>query len=231
MDSRLELLIGKEKIEQLKDTTILVLGLGGVGSYAVEALARCFVGTLILVDYDTVSLSNMNRQIIALHSNIGKKKTEVCKERILDINPNCHVMVYDLFYKEENKEVFFNQNIDFVIDACDTIQSKKTIIEECLKRKIPIISSMGTGNKLDPTKFEITDIRKTSYDPIAKILRKWVKDKKIKDKIPVVYSKEEPIKTTNHMIGSISFVPSCAGLLLTGYTIHTLLKKKENTNE
>ena len=173
----------------------------------------------------------MNRQIIALHSNIGKKKTEVCKERILDINPNCHVMVYDLFYKEENKEVLFNQNIDFVIDACDTIQSKKTIIEECLKRKIPIISSMGTGNKLDPTKFEITDIRKTSYDPIAKILRKWVKDKKIKDKIPVVYSKEEPIKTTNHMIGSISFVPSCAGLLLTGYTIHTLLKKKENTNE
>lgn len=226
MDSRLELLIGKKNIDKLKDTTILVVGLGGVGGYVVEAIARCFVGTLILVDYDTIALSNINRQIIALQSNIGNKKTEEWKKRILNINPHCHVITHDIFYNEENKDVIFDQSIDFVVDACDTIASKQILIEECLKRKIPFISSMGAGNKLDPTKFEITDIRKTSYDPIAKMLRKWVKEKKIKEKIPVLYSKEPPIKTNTKIIGSISFVPSCAGLFIAGYVIHTLLQKQ-----
>lgn len=223
MDSRLEILIKKENVDKLKKKTVLILGLGGVGGYVVEALARCFVGTLILVDYDTIDISNINRQIIALHSNVGKKKTEEFKKRIKDINPDCHVVIHDLFYNEQNKDLIFDQHIDFVVDACDTIASKKIIIEECLNRNIKIISSMGTGNKLKPNMFEIVDIRKTSYDPIAKILRKWVKDKQIKEKIPVLYSKEEKIKTNIQTIGSISFVPSSAGLLIAGHVVKHLL--------
>lgn len=223
MDSRLEILIQKENVDKLKKKTVLILGLGGVGGYVVEALARCFVGTLILVDYDTIDISNINRQIIALHSNIGKKKTEEFKKRIKEINPDCHVVIHNIFYNEQNKDLIFDQNIDFVVDACDTIVSKKIIIEECLKRDIKIISSMGTGNKLNPNMFEIVDIRKTSYDPIAKILRKWVKDKQIKEKIPVLYSKEEKIRTNTQTIGSISFVPSSAGLLIAGYVVRHLL--------
>lgn len=225
MDTRLELLIKKEKVEKLKQSTVLVLGIGGVGGYVVEALARCFIGTIILVDYDTIDESNINRQIIAMHSNIGKKKTEEFKKRILDINPNCNVVIYNIFYEEKNKEVVFEQKIDFVVDACDSIKSKQIMIEECLKRKIKIISSMGTGNKLDPTKFEITDIRKTSYDPIAKILRKWVKESHIMEKIPVLYSKEVPMKTDAKAIGSISFVPSVAGLILASYVILNLMNE------
>lgn len=225
MDTRLELLITKEKADKLKQSTVLVLGIGGVGGYVVEALARCFIGTLILVDYDMIDKSNINRQIIAMHSTIGKKKTEEFKKRIKDINPNCNVVIHNIFYEDKNKEVIFDRKIDFVVDACDSIKSKQIMINECLKRKIKIISSMGTGNKLDPTKFEITDIRKTSYDPIAKILRKWIKNEKIKEKIPVLYSKEVPIKTNTTTIGSISFVPSTAGLYLASYVVRTLIEK------
>lgn len=226
MDTRLELLITKEKVDKLKQSTVLILGIGGVGGYVVEALARCFIGTIILVDYDTIDESNINRQIIAMHSNIGKKKTEEFKKRILDINPNCNVVIHNIFYEEENKEVVFDQKIDFVVDACDSMKSKQIIIEECLKRKIKFISSMGTGNKLDPTKFEITDIRKTSYDPIAKKIRKWVKENRIKEKIPVLYSKEIPIKIDTSTIGSISFVPSTAGLFLASYVVNHLINEK-----
>ncbi len=224
MDSRLELLITKEKVDILKKKTVLVLGIGGVGGFVVEALARCFVGTLILVDYDKVDISNINRQIIALHSTIGKEKTEVLKERILDINPNCTVITHSCFYGKENKDVLFDRKIDFVVDACDSLDSKKTIIKECLNRKIPILSSMGTGNKLNPSGFLIEDIRKTSYDPIAKRLRKWVQQEKIKEKIPVLYSKEEPIKHEGTTIASISFVPSSAGLKIAGYVVLELIK-------
>ncbi len=227
MDSRLEILIQKENIEKLKQTTVLVVGLGGVGGYVVEALARCFIGTLILVDYDIISLSNINRQIIALQSNIGKLKTEEFKKRIKQINPDCKVITHSIFYNEENKECIFNQKIDFVIDACDCIPSKKILIQECIHRKIPIISSMGTGNKLDPTQFEITDIRKTSYDPIAKRIRKWIKDEKIKEKIPVLYSKEKPKKVKGDKIGSIAFVPSTAGLYIAGYVVNHLISKSQ----
>ncbi len=224
MDSRLELLITKEKVDVLKKKTVLVLGIGGVGGFVVEALARCFVGTIILVDYDKVDISNINRQIIALHSTIGKEKTEVLKERILDINPNCTVITHSCFYGKENKDVLFDRKIDFVVDACDSLDSKKTIIKECLNRKIPILSSMGTGNKLNPSGFLIEDIRKTSYDPIAKRLRKWVQQEKIKEKIPVLYSKEEPIKHEGTTIASISFVPSSAGLKIAGYVVLELIK-------
>lgn len=226
MDTRLEVLITKEKVDKFKQSTVLVLGIGGVGGYVVEALARCFIGTIILVDYDTIDESNINRQIIAMHSTIGKKKTEEFKKRILDINPNCNVVIHNIFYEEKNKEVVFDRQIDFVVDACDSMKSKQIIIEECIKRKIKIISSMGTGNKLDPTKFEITDIRKTSYDPIAKILRKWVKENHIKEKIPVLYSKEVPIKTVPSTIGSISFVPSTAGLFLASYVVKHLINEE-----
>lgn len=224
MDSRLELLITKEKVDILKKKTVLVLGIGGVGGFVVEALARCFVGTIILVDYDKVDISNINRQIIALHSTIGKEKTEVLKERILDINPNCTVITHSCFYGKENKDILFDRKIDFVVDACDSLDSKKTIIKECLNRKIPILSSMGTGNKLNPSGFLIEDIRKTSYDPIAKRLRKWVQQEKIKEKIPVLYSKEEPIKHEGTTIASISFVPSSAGLKIAGYVVLELIK-------
>lgn len=224
MDSRLELLITKEKADVLKKKTVLVLGIGGVGGFVVEALARCFVGTIILVDYDKVDISNINRQIIALHSTIGKEKTEVLKERILDINPNCTVITHSCFYGKENKDILFDRKIDFVVDACDSLDSKKTIIKECLNRKIPILSSMGTGNKLNPSGFLIEDIRKTSYDPIAKRLRKWVQQEKIKEKIPVLYSKEEPIKHEGTTIASISFVPSSAGLKIAGYVVLELIK-------
>lgn len=224
MDSRLELLITKEKVDILKKKTVLILGIGGVGGFVVEALARCFVGTIILVDYDKVDISNINRQIIALHSTIGKEKTEVLKERILDINPNCTVITHSCFYGKENKDILFDRKIDFVVDACDSLDSKKTIIKECLNRKIPILSSMGTGNKLNPSGFLIEDIRKTSYDPIAKRLRKWVQQEKIKEKIPVLYSKEEPIKHEGTTIASISFVPSSAGLKIAGYVVLELIK-------
>lgn len=224
MDSRLELLITKEKADVLKKKTVLVLGIGGVGGFVVEALARCFVGTIILVDYDKVDISNINRQIIALHSTIGKEKTEVLKERILDINPNCTVITHSCFYGKENKDILFDRKIDFVVDACDSLDSKKTIIKECLNRKIPILSSMGTGNKLNPSGFLIEDIRKTSYDPIAKRLRKWVQQEKIKEKIPVLYSKEEPIKHEGTTIASISFVPSSAGLKIAGFVVLELIK-------
>ncbi len=224
MNERLELLIGNNNINKLNNSTVLVLGVGGVGGYVVETLARSFIGTIILIDYDKIDKSNINRQIIALHSTIGLNKTEIFKKRILDINPNCNVIIHNIFYDANNKDIIFDRHIDFVIDACDSINSKKIIIEECLKRKIKFISCMGTGNKLDNTKFEIVDIRKTSYDPIAKIIRKWVKDSNIKEKVPVLYSKEEQIKNDSNVIGSISYVPSTAGLILAGYVIRELIK-------
>ena len=220
---RLELLIGN-KIDKLKNLSIAVIGIGGVGGYVVESLARCMVGNLILVDYDKVDISNINRQIIATYSNIGKNKTDCFKERISDINKHCVVKTYNLFYEEKNKDFLFNEKIDYIIDCCDSLESKKSLIQEAVKRQIPIISCMGTGNKFHPELFQIDKLKKTSYDPLAKKLRYLLKDEKECLEIPVLYSKEEPIKGLDK-IGSISYVPSVAGLLITSYVINSIIDK------
>lgn len=223
--SRLEKIVSKDNISKIKDTTVLILGIGGVGGHAVEAIARTGINTIIIIDNDIVEPSNLNRQLVALNSTIGMKKVDVMKKRILDINPDCNVTSLDLFIDKNNIEQIFQYKIDYVIDAIDTITTKKLVIKECLNRKIKFISSMGTGNRFDPSKLEIIDIRKTSYDPIAKIIRKMVKDERIKDKIKVVCSREIPIKISDYTPGSNSFVPSTAGLLCASYVINDIIKK------
>ena len=219
---REELLIG-DKINVLKNKTILVLGLGGVGGYVTESLARCGIGNLILVDYDKVDITNINRQIIATYSNIGKLKTECFKERIADINKECNVTILNVFYGKDNKDILFDKKIDYVIDCCDSLESKKILIEECFKRNIPIISSMGTGNKFHPELFSITKLKKTEYDPLAKKLRFLLKDQKELLDVDVLYSKEQPTEFKGK-IGSISYVPSVAGLLITSYVINKFIE-------
>ena len=221
--AREELMI-EDKINILKNKNILVLGLGGVGGYVVESLARCGIGTISIVDYDVVDITNINRQIIALNSTIGKKKTECFKERLLDINKNIKVNVYDLFYNEQTKDVIFDNKIDYVIDCCDSLESKKIIIMECFRRNIPIISCMGTGNKFHPEKFVITTLNKTQYDPLSKKMRYLFRDnKEILKKVMVLYSSEKPLEYKGK-IGSISYVPSVAGLMLTSYVINNYLE-------
>ncbi len=211
------MIVNQERLINFTDKTILVVGIGGVGGYVVESLVRSGVKKIIIVDHDTVDETNLNRQIIALKSTIGNYKTDVLKKRIKDINEDCEVVDYKLFYNEETTDVIFNNKIDFIVDACDTIASKKLLIKEALNKEIPIISCMGTGNKFDPSLLEITDIRKTVNDPLAKIMRKWVKDERINKKITVLSSKELPVKTNNRKPGSTSFVPSSAGLLISSY--------------
>ena len=223
--SRLEKVIGSDKVNDLSKKTVLVLGVGGVGGYVVEALARSNIGTLILVDYDKVEESNINRQIIALNSTIGKSKVDVLEERIKDINIGCKVIKIDKFIDDKNYLELFDNNIDYFVDACDTVLVKKLVIKECLKRNIPFISSMGTGNKLDPSKLVITDIRKTVNDPLARILRKFVRDEKINKKVMVLTSSELPIKTGDRTPGSTAFVPSSAGLLIASYIVRSFIKK------
>lgn len=220
---RERILIG-DKIDILKNKTILVLGLGGVGGYVTESLARCGIGNLILVDYDKVDITNINRQIIATYSNVGKLKTTCFKERILDINKECNVKTLNMFYDEDNKDLIFQDKIDYVIDCCDSLNSKSILIEECFKREIPIISSMGTGNKFHPELFKITKLKKTEYDPLAKKLRYLLKDKKELLETEVLYSTEKPVEYKGK-IGSISYVPSVAGLLLTSYVINKFIDK------
>lgn len=223
MFEREELLIGN-KIEELKDKTVLIVGIGGVGGYVTESMVRCGIGHLILVDFDTIDETNINRQLIALHSNIGKKKVDAYKERILDINPDCIVDTFDIFYNEENKDIIFNEKIDYVIDCCDSLDSKVILIKECNKRGIPIICSMGTGNKFHPEMFKIDKLKNTEYDPLAKKMRYLLKEHKELLNTMVIYSRETPTEYKGK-IGSISYVPSVAGLLLTSYVINVFLKK------
>ena len=236
--SRTELLIGKEGIEKLNKSKVAVFGLGGVGSYVVEGLARAGIGNFILVDNDKVDLTNINRQIIATHKTIGIPKVEVARERILDINPDAKVEIYQEFFMPDSKEIL-ESTISYVVDAVDTVTAKIEIVVRAKKLNIPIISSMGTGNKLDPTKFEVTDIYKTSICPLAKVMRKELKARGI-DNLKVVYSKEEAIKPESineleikkenkikkQVPGSISFVPSVAGLIIAGEVIKDILDKK-----
>lgn len=221
--SRLESLIGFDSLEKIKQKRVLILGVGGVGGYVAEALVRSGISKIVIVDYDIVDITNINRQIIALNSTLGKKKVDVLEQRLKDINPELEIKTFDLFFDSKTKDKILDNNFDFIIDCCDSLESKKLIIKEALIRKIDIISSMGTANKLDPSLLEIVDIRKTYNDPLARKIRKFIKDEKINQKIMVLSSKEVPIKN-GKILGSNSFVPSSAGLLIASYVIRKIIK-------
>lgn len=226
MFDRLEILIGNENLNKIHETKVLIIGLGGVGGSCALSLVRSGIKNIVIIDYDKVDITNLNRQVIAFQSTIGMKKTEVLEKIIKEINPICNIKKYDLFIDETNiKEIIDIEKPHYIIDACDSKEAKKAIILESLKRKIKFISSMGTGNKFDPSKLEITDIRKTENDPLARIFRKWVKDNKINSKIPVLCSKEVPKKCGN-VVASTSFVPNSAGLLISSYVIREIIEKK-----
>ena len=218
--SRFEVLVGSENLQTLKNKSVFILGLGGVGGYVCEALARSGVGRLVLMDFDSVDVTNINRQIIALQSTVGRKKVDVMKERILDINPDCKVEVYDTFLGED-LSILDTISFDFFIDCGDTVSTKKKIISYCLDKNIPFLTCLGTAKKFDPSLLEITYLSKTYNDPLARILRKYVKDNHIKGKIPVCFSRELPVQVKD--LGSTSFVPSSAGLLIASYVFEKLL--------
>lgn len=231
--SRTELLLGEEAMKKLKNAKVMVLGVGGVGSHCIEALARAGVGRLTLVDNDTVSLTNINRQSIAFHSTVGKYKTKVMKEKIADINPQCEVKTYEMFVLPENMDLLFEDKVDYIIDAIDTVTAKLALVEKAKELSVPIISSMGTGNKLHGELFEITDISKTSVCPLCKVMRKELKARGIYH-LKVLYSKEQPLKPVGEtgedagsrraIPGSVSFVPPVAGLLIAGEVVRDLIK-------
>lgn len=220
--SRTELLIGKEGIEKLKNSKVAIFGIGGVGSYVVEGLARAGVGNFILVDNDEICETNINRQIIATTKTIGRPKVEVAKERILEINPSAHIEIHKEFFMPETQGII-DQTINYIVDAVDTVTAKIELIERANKLKIPIISCMGTGNKLETTRFEVEDIYNTTICPLAKVMRKELRRRGI-EKLKVVYSNEEPIKINEKQTpGSISFVPSIAGLIIAGEVIKDII--------
>ena len=228
--SRTELLIGSAKVAALGKMRVIVFGVGGVGGYALEALARAGIGHLEFVDSDTVSLTNLNRQILALHSTLGRKKTDVALERVLDINPDCDAVAHDLFYAAENAETFDFSQFDYVVDAIDTVSSKLILTEKCLASDVPLVSSMGTGNKTDPSLFRLADIYDTSGCPLARVMRRELRKRGIK-KLTVVYSPEEPRKAAaepeeeaakRSVPGTLSFVPGTAGLILAGKVVSDL---------
>jgi tRNA A37 threonylcarbamoyladenosine dehydratase len=222
---RLTKVIGEDSFLELTKKCVLILGVGGVGGYVAEALARSGIGKLILVDFDIVDETNINRQIIAMESTIGLKKVDVLEKRIKEINSGCEIIKIDKFINMDNYLELFNFDIDYFIDACDTMTVKKAVLKECVKRKIKFISSMGTGNKLDPSKLEIVDIRKTVNDPLAKVMRKFVKDEKINSKVMVLSSSELPVKTGERTPGSTAFVPASAGLLIASYVVRQFINK------
>ena len=222
---RFELLVENKNIKKISDTKVLVLGLGGVGSYALEAIVRSGIGNVVIVDYDKIDITNLNRQLMTNHNNIGLLKTEVWKERIKSINSSCNIEIIDEKLTKDSVKDLFKYNIDYVIDACDTLEVKKELIVECHKNKVKLISSMGTGNKFDPSRLKIMDIRKTSYDPLAKSIRKFVADNKINYKVNVVCSDELPLKVSNP-IGSTAFVPATSGLLCASFVINDIIKEK-----
>lgn len=223
--SRTELLIGKDNIQKLVNSKVIVYGIGGVGSFVVEGLIRAGIEHIILVDNDVIAPSNLNRQVHATISNIGKLKVDCMKERILVINPNVKVETFIPKDIESGEETLIDNTIDYVVDAVDTITTKLKLIQRAKEKQVPIISCMGTGNKLDPTKFEIADIYKTSVCPLAKVMRKELKKRGIQD-LKVLYSKEEPIKhdMESRTPASISFVPSVAGMIIAGEVIKDIIR-------
>ncbi len=246
--SRTELLIGKNGINKLKNSKVVVLGIGGVGSFATEALARAGVGSLVIVDDDTICLTNINRQIIADYNTINKNKVDVMKDRILSINPKCSVITHKTFVTKENIAEIITEDVDYVVDAIDTISTKIELAIWCRDNNIRLISSMGTGNKLDPTQFKVTDIYKTKICPLAKVMRRELKKRGL-ESLKVLYSPEEPIKPISQEMnacrdncicgegsskkckvkrqtpGSISFVPPVAGMIIAGEVVKDLIKQ------
>ncbi len=222
--SRTEMIIGKEAVEKIKAASVIVFGIGGVGSYVVEGLARAGVGRLMLVDNDMVDITNINRQLPALHSTVGQSKAKVMAERVKDINPDCDVEAIECFFMPDTADRFDFAEFDYVVDAIDTVTGKLALIEKAYSEDVPVISSMGTGNKLDPSQFKITTIEKTKVCPLAKVMRRELKNRGIKD-VKVLYSEEEPIKHEGGSTpGSISFVPSVAGLMIAGEVIRDIIK-------
>lgn len=246
--SRTELLIGREAINKLNKARVSIFGLGGVGSFTAEALARVGIGKFDLIDFDDICLTNVNRQILALHSTLGEPKVEVMKERILDINPRAEVRTFKNFYTQEEADTFLSDEPDYVVDAIDTVKSKVSLAKECYQRKIPFVSSMGAGNRLNPYGFRAADISKTTGDPLAKAFRKLLKKEGITEGVKVIYSPDLPLQpilevhdchsscicpgadghcTKKRQIpGSVSFVPSVVGLLLASEVVNDLLRKK-----
>ncbi|MBQ8997362.1 MAG: tRNA threonylcarbamoyladenosine dehydratase [Clostridium sp.] len=229
--TRTGLIIGEDGIEKLKNSNVIVFGVGGVGSFAAEAIARAGVGNLTIVDFDDVDITNINRQIPALHSTVGKLKVEVMRDRILDINPDINIKAICEKYNKETSDKILVEDYDYVVDAIDMVTSKIHLIETCNKKGLEIISSMGMGNKVDPTKIVVTDIYKTSMCPLAKVMRKELKDRRIK-KLKVVYSTEQPRELKKKIMngkkvtpGSISFVPSVGGLTIASVVVNDLLNK------
>lgn len=227
--SRTELLLGSEGMKRLQRAKVAVFGIGGVGGYVAEALARSGVGALSLIDKDTVDVTNLNRQIIALHSTIGRDKVDVMKERILDINPDCQVQTHKCFYLPETKDAFDFSQYDYIVDAVDTVTAKIQLVMEAQQCDTPVISSMGAGNKLDPAAFQVADLYETSVCPLAKVMRRELKKRGVK-RLKVVYSKEEPIHPSlaegeRPVPGSNAFVPSVAGLILVSEVIRDLVGK------
>ena len=230
--TRTSLIIGDEGVDKLKNCNVIVFGVGGVGSFAAEAIARAGVGNLTIVDFDDVDITNINRQLPALHSTVGRYKVDVMKERILDINPDINIKAIREVYNKDTSESILSEDYDYVVDAIDMVTSKIHLIETCKNKGIEIISSMGMGNKLDPTKIEVTDIHKTTICPLARVMRKELKDRRIK-KLKVVYSTEQPAELKKKIFngkkitpGSISFVPSVGGLIIASVVINDLLNKK-----
>lgn len=240
--SRTELAIGPEGLEIMKNSTVAVLGIGGVGGMAVEALARTGIGRLILIDKDTVDITNVNRQIHALTTTVGQKKAELMVDRVKLINPECEAIALNMFYTEETYEELFKLKPDYVLDASDTIIYKVHIIKECLSRGIPMISSMGAANKMDPTRFQVADISKTTYDPIARVIRQKLRKEGIKKGVKVVFSTEPPMKPRQDVTDKIvpenapdrrkakqppasnAFVPPVAGLIMVSVAVRDLLE-------
>ena len=221
--SREEMLIGEDGMEKLKESSVMVFGVGGVGSHCIEALGRGGIGRLILVDSDRVALTNINRQSIALHSTLGQYKTQVMKKKLLDINPQIRIATYEVFVLEDNAEQLLEESRpDYVVDAVDTVTAKLTLARLCAERGIPVISCMGTGNKLDPSQFRIGDIYQTSVCPLCRVMRRELKKRNI-SQLKVLYSEEPPVRTGNAVPGSVSFVPPVAGLMIAGQVIRDIL--------
>lgn len=217
-------LIGEDNYLKIKNSNILLLGVGGVGGYTLETLVRSGIEKITIVDYDKIDITNINRQVIALSDNVGNIKVEEWKKRILSINKNVKVNTINEKISIDNIDILFKENYDFIIDACDTVIVKKLLIKECKERNINLITVCGMGKKLDPSKIKVCDIKDTNYDPLAKSLRKYVKDEKIKGKVPCIFSDEKPVNNDT-VIASMMMVPSVAGIYAANYVIQNIIKK------